>query len=516
LWLGGLSVSTERGEHGGVLRYADGEWEHLLLPVDNLYAITQVPDGRIWMGPPLRNYDGTKWETISQPRELTSWIQDLRTDDQGRLWVATRNYGVFCFDGTNWSHYDIRSGLADNNVNGLLVSADGTIWADTPRGISRFDGRSWMSGALPDAFRSSGYRGALRQSPDGAVWFSEKGRASRYFPDTEAPETRIVLGLQKVSQPGNALISWSGADPWNATLPSALHYSYRLDDGQWSSYTTGQSHVFLAVPSGSHAVEVKARDLDFNEDPTPARFRFDVLPPVWLQGWFGILMLFLVLAMVVSILTAHRAMVRRQERDHALTQRNRALEVASRAKSNFLASMSHELRTPLNSVIGFTELLRTSRAANLEKRQQRNLSTIHRNAIHLLGLIDQLLDLSKIEAGRLEVTPVSFDLKELVEDSLLMVEPLRHGKPVYLRSHIPAALPEVNTDRAKVGQVLLNLLSNAVKFTDEGEVRLSVICSGDRMQLVVTDTGIGIPDEQLETIFEAFSQERHIPHLVEK
>ena len=77
-------------------------------------------------------------------------------------------------------------------------------------------------------------------------------------------------------------------------------------------------------------------------------------------------------------------------------------------------------------------------------------------------------------------------------------------------------MPEVNTDRAKVGQVLLNLLSNAVKFTDEGEVRLSVICSGDRMQLVVTDTGIGIPDEQLETIFEAFSQERHIPHLVEK
>jgi CheY-like chemotaxis protein len=182
------------------------------------------------------------------------------------------------------------------------------------------------------------------------------------------------------------------------------------------------------------------------------------------------------------------------------------LEAASKAKSEFLANMSHELRTPLNAILGFSELLLDAPAGTYDGEQTATyLSTIHENGAHLLGLINDILDLSKVEAGRMDLYPEAFDLARLVDQAIAAVGSLAERKSIALWAD--AATGEVVADEGKLKQVLLNLLSNAIKFTPEGgRVGVEARHSDDGVAIVVADSGIGIPPEQLDRIFEEFHQ----------
>jgi signal transduction histidine kinase/CheY-like chemotaxis protein len=184
----------------------------------------------------------------------------------------------------------------------------------------------------------------------------------------------------------------------------------------------------------------------------------------------------------------------------------RQLEAASRHKSEFLASMSHELRTPLNAIIGFSRLVMRRSRDVLPTRQYENLEKILISAEHLLALINDVLDLSKIEAGRVEVRPVAFDIEALVDLCLRTVEPLVKSERVHLVKAIETDLPRLHTDEDKVKQILINLLSNAIKFTDEGTITVTVARRGHDVTLAVADSGIGIPTDKLDLIFEEFRQ----------
>lgn len=194
------------------------------------------------------------------------------------------------------------------------------------------------------------------------------------------------------------------------------------------------------------------------------------------------------------------------ERTRELQAANLKLEAASRHKSEFLANMSHELRTPMNAIIGFTRLvMRRSREA-LAPRQYGNLEKILISANHLLSLINNVLDLSKIEAGRIEVYPAECALGPLVEECLHTVEPIVDRDRVQLVQEIEAGLPKLFTDRDKVKQILMNLLSNAVKFTHCGTIAVTARSHDGTVSLTVRDSGIGIPQEALAHIFEEFRQ----------
>jgi PAS domain S-box-containing protein len=191
----------------------------------------------------------------------------------------------------------------------------------------------------------------------------------------------------------------------------------------------------------------------------------------------------------------------------AMASQNAQLAEANRMKSKFLANMSHELRTPLNSIIGYTDLVLTDKAEPLGNTGRRNLETVLRNARHLLGLINDVLDISKIEAGKMSVHAETFDLKAVLDSLLTSTEPLLHGRPVQLVLETHPDIGQVHTDETKLRQIVLNLLSNAIKFTTEGRITLSARPHDhDRFLIEVRDTGIGIAKEHQALVFEEFHQ----------
>jgi signal transduction histidine kinase/ActR/RegA family two-component response regulator len=192
-----------------------------------------------------------------------------------------------------------------------------------------------------------------------------------------------------------------------------------------------------------------------------------------------------------------------------LQQQSAELEVVSRHKSEFLASMSHELRTPLNAVIGFSEVLLDQLFGEINPKQEEYLQDIRSSGLHLLELLNEILDLSKVEAGRMQLEPATFSVKDALEytQSLVRERAVRHG--IALSLEVADDVGDVETDPLRFKQVVLNLLSNAVKFTpDGGRVGLKATVAGPVLRVSVTDTGAGVPPEDRERIFESFQQGR--------
>ena len=168
--------------------------------------------------------------------------------------------------------------------------------------------------------------------------------------------------------------------------------------------------------------------------------------------------------------------------------------------------MSHELRTPMNAIIGFTRLVRRKAADLLPARQLENLEKVEISANQLLALINDILDLSKIEAGKMSVNFMPFEFMTLVDTCFSTVEPMIKEGKVQLIKKVPEDLPEMLSDQDKLKQIIINLLSNALKFTEKGEVKLSAAVEGSSLKIAVSDTGVGIPANALEYIFDEFRQ----------
>ncbi len=197
---------------------------------------------------------------------------------------------------------------------------------------------------------------------------------------------------------------------------------------------------------------------------------------------------------------------RLEETTEELMRVNDELQSATQAKSEFLASMSHELRTPLNSIIGFSDMLLRGLVGDLEDEQRKQIGMIHQSGLHLLSLINDVLDLSKIEAGAVALQIERFDLIETIAETVETLRPLAEHKGLALLSTAAVSHCPVDSDRHKVVQVLLNLAGNAIKFTDAGTVTIAIERGSQETRISVADTGRGIPTGQLDRIFDAFTQ----------
>jgi PAS domain S-box-containing protein len=182
------------------------------------------------------------------------------------------------------------------------------------------------------------------------------------------------------------------------------------------------------------------------------------------------------------------------------------LQEVDQLKSGFLANMSHELRTPLNSILGFTDVLLEGVDGQVSAAMAHDLRIIRNNGEHLLNLINEVLDLAKIESGRLTLNPEYFDLGRLLDDVMAITRPLAHTNGLILRSEMADRQLPIEADHLRLKQVLLNLVNNAIKFTEHGEVVVAAERRGERVHITVRDTGVGIPPEKIENIFQEFSQ----------
>jgi signal transduction histidine kinase len=207
---------------------------------------------------------------------------------------------------------------------------------------------------------------------------------------------------------------------------------------------------------------------------------------------------------------ATSALVHQNER---LRRQAIELEQASVAKSQFLANVSHDVRTPLNAILGYTSLLLRGVSGPIDPTQRESLARVDANARHLLTLINEILDISRIEAGKMPVRLSSIKLRELMREIMSEVAPLIATSNLVVTASVPGGLPVIRSDRQKVKQILLNLLTNALKFTPRGSVTVSCTRrrSSREIAIAVADTGIGIAEKDQARIFEAFSQAEPTP-----
>ncbi len=315
LWFGAaIDFEPEKGQLGGALRIKDHQITHLTSVLSSNfmapYGIGQAKDNSIWFGGiyGLFRMDRSGIAKISEPTALTQQSIDvIYTSPQNDLWIGTRYFGIFRFDiiHSKWLSFNLNNGLSSNKIIDITITDDERIWTATNVGYDCYDGKRWTPGALPSIWHLSQDGGSLKTSTDGSIWINQTSKAwnrrawpetpalknydfrtLRYKPDRTPPHTWLFETEKEIPQPGNAVFTWYGSDPWNNTAPTKIQYSWRLDNSEWSQFSTIDNHVFFKLPSGSHTFEVKSRDLDLNEDPTPALIHFTVLPPVWRQPWF--------------------------------------------------------------------------------------------------------------------------------------------------------------------------------------------------------------------------------------
>jgi signal transduction histidine kinase len=190
-----------------------------------------------------------------------------------------------------------------------------------------------------------------------------------------------------------------------------------------------------------------------------------------------------------------------------IAEKSRQVEVASQHKSEFLANMSHELRTPLNAIIGFSEVLTDRMFGELNEKQEEYLKDIYASGTHLLSLINDILDLSKVEAGRMELELTDFHLPTALDNALMLVRERAGRRSIALQMSVDQGLGQIRADERKIRQVVLNLLSNAIKFTPEGgRIEVAALSNDESVEVSVSDTGIGIAPEDQQAVFEEFRQ----------
>jgi signal transduction histidine kinase len=541
-------------------------------------GLTETADGRIWAatGGGLGEFNGASFILHESGRDFPSnRLFAIESDAEGTVWVATEGSGVVRFRDGKARAVTSREGMPTDKILSLVDDGAGKLWFGTVRGAFSVDKRELHAAAdgrtkriaytffdENDGLGSRQCNGAANPSAlrtnDGRVWLATAHGISMTAASAPVPPPAREPIVERVSVNGRevplatlANLS-SGADRiefefsgLSLASPDRIRYRYRLTDydDTWIDAGTSRIASYTRVPPGEHEFVVSSsRD---GARWTESRVALKLAPRFYETKWFIALCLTAFAALLYALHTLRlritherareleriveertrqiseekertEAALRESERQEQLAEQALAeAEDANRAKSVFLATTSHELRTPLNAIIGFSDILIGNISHQIDSRQVAFLHNIHSSGEYLLGIINNILDLSKVEAGRMELHPETILLRETVNGIAAVMKGVTTLRSITIEVEIPDDLPMFEADAAMLKQILYNLMSNAVKFSPEHAtvtVSARAVSASESplnvpaVEVQVSDRGIGIDPKDQQIIFEEFRQ----------
>ncbi|MBM3725139.1 MAG: response regulator [Acidobacteria bacterium] len=536
------------GYNTGTLGVFDGtSMEPVPLPesTNGVRSLLAARDGSLWIGAVagaiLRLKDGA---VTRAGRIANSTIAHMIEDRDGAIWAATVGAGLARVHAGRVQLWNRDHGIPSQALFGLMDTPEGELWAASSGGVLRMRKEHLLDAAagrlsrvlvsvydiadgLPSTEIFDGTWPPVHRDRKGLLWFATtKGLAAidparlRLNPATPrvAIESVTFDGVPQRSAGRMRLGPGRGDLSINFTAlafapPEKSRFRYRLEGREWVEAGGRREAFFTFLPPGTYRFAVQSTNGDGVWNAEGASVDLEIAPHFYQAVWFYLLC---ILAAGTLGWRVYRYRVRRlvnlnaelegrvRSRTQELLVAKETAEMGARAKSQFLANMSHELRTPMNAVVGMSTLMMDM---DMTPDARECLALIRTSADAQITLINDILDLSKIEAGKLEIERLPFNLVRCVRDSTAMLAVTAREKGVPLVTQVDPSAPEwVLGDVTRVRQVLINLLTNAVKFTTSGEVNISVASRDGELWFSVKDTGIGIPPDRLDRLFQPFSQ----------